>query len=60
MDAWFWRQTVAVLAVFAYSLVVTFTIAKVLDKTMGLRVDTQEELQGLDLTQHGEEGYIFL
>jgi ammonia channel protein AmtB len=27
---------------------------------MGLRVATQDELQGLDLTQHGEEGYIFI
>ena len=28
--------------------------------TMGLRVTQQEEIQGLDLSQHGEEGYIFM
>jgi Amt family ammonium transporter len=27
---------------------------------IGLRVSQEEELQGLDLSQHGEEGYIFL
>jgi Amt family ammonium transporter len=53
-----WRQTVAVLAVFAYSLVVTFTIAKILDKTMGLRVDEDSEREGLDVTTHGETAYV--
>jgi ammonium transporter, Amt family len=28
--------------------------------TMGLRVTKDEEMQGLDLSQHGEEGYISL
>jgi len=27
---------------------------------MGLRVSEEEEVRGLDITQHGEEGYIFL
>ena len=35
-------------------------ILKVLDAVMGLRVSQDDELQGLDLSQHGEEGYIFL
>lgn len=43
-----------------YAGVVTFVILKVLDVTMGLRVSQQQEIQGLDLSQHGEEGYIFL
>jgi Amt family ammonium transporter len=38
--------------------VATFIILKVLDVTMGLRVSQQDEIQGLDLSQHGEEGYI--
>ena len=42
-----------------FSIVGTFIILKVLDVTMGLRVTQQEEMQGLDLSQHGEEGYIF-
>jgi len=43
-----------------FSLVATFIILKVLDVTMGLRVSQEEEVQGLDYTQHGEEGYIFV
>ena len=35
-------------------------ILKIMDAVMGLRVNQQEELQGLDVSQHGEEGYIFL
>jgi Amt family ammonium transporter len=42
------------------AIVGTFIILKVLDVTMGLRVRRDEELQGLDLSQHGEEGYIFI
>ncbi|HUG93944.1 MAG TPA: ammonia channel protein, partial [Planctomycetaceae bacterium] len=38
----------------------TLIILKVLDAVMGLRVSQSEEIQGLDLSQHGEEGYIFL
>lgn len=40
-----------------YSVVATFIILKVLDLTIGLRVSTEEEVQGLDLTQHSEIGY---
>ena len=36
------------------------SILKILDATMGLRVSQEHETQGLDLSQHGEEGYIFL
>jgi Amt family ammonium transporter len=43
-----------------YTLVCTFVILKVLDFTMGLRVSQQDEIQGLDVSQHGEEGYIFI
>ncbi len=32
-------------------------ILKVIDKTIGLRVTTADEREGLDTTQHGEEGY---
>ena len=39
---------------------VTFVLLKVLDATMGLRVTAEEEVEGLDITQHGEEGYIFI
>jgi Amt family ammonium transporter len=37
----------------------TFLLLKILDATMGLRVSQDSEIQGLDLSEHGEEGYIF-
>ncbi len=40
-----------------FSLVVTTIILKVTDKLVGLRVSNDEELQGLDLSQHDEVGY---
>jgi Amt family ammonium transporter len=53
-------QMVAVLLTWLLAIVATFIILKVLDATMGLRVKRDEEMQGLDVSQHGEEGYIFL
>ncbi len=40
-----------------YSLALTFIILKTIDITMGLRVTEEEEVQGLDLSQHSEVGY---
>jgi Amt family ammonium transporter len=37
--------------------VATYIIVKIIDATMGLRVDESEEDKGLDITQHGEEAY---
>jgi len=42
------------------AIAATFIILKMLDAVMGLRVSQEEEVQRLDLSQHGEEGYIFL
>jgi Amt family ammonium transporter len=53
-------QLVAVVITWVLAGVVTFILLKVLDATMGLRVKKDEEMQGLDLSQHGEEGYIFI
>ena len=52
-------QIVAVLITWVFSIVATLIILKVIDVAMGLRVSEQDEVRGLDLTQHGEEGYIF-
>jgi Amt family ammonium transporter len=41
----------------AYSVVVTFILLKVIDVVIGLRVSSDDETQGLDLTQHSEVGY---
>jgi len=53
-------QLVAVGVTWVLAIVGTFIILKILDLTMGLRVKRDHELQGLDLSQHGEEGYIFI
>jgi Amt family ammonium transporter len=53
-------QLGAAAATWALAAVVTFILLKVLDATMGLRVSQDDEVQGLDLSQHGEEGYIFI
>jgi ammonium transporter, Amt family len=53
-------QIAAVLITWVLAAVATFVILKVLDAVMGLRVSEQDEIQGLDLSQHGEEGYIFI
>lgn len=52
-------QIVAVAVTWIFSIVATFVILKVLDMTMGLRVSQEDEVRGLDLAEHGEEGYIF-
>lgn len=50
-------QAGAVLFVAAYSFIVSLGLLKVIDMVMGLRVDKEQETEGLDLTQHGEAGY---
>ena len=52
-------QIVAVLVTVAFAVPVSFILLKVLDATMGLRVSQESEIRGLDVAEHGEEGYIF-
>ena len=52
------NQVVAAGAALALAIVGTFIILKVVDALVGLRVTQEDEIQGLDLSQHGEEGYI--
>jgi Amt family ammonium transporter len=53
-------QAVAVLITWVFAAIVTLILLKILDATMGLRVTQEHEVNGLDLSQHGEEGYIEL
>jgi Amt family ammonium transporter len=53
------NQLVAAGAAIGLAVVVTFIILKVVDALVGLRASQDDEIQGLDLSQHGEEGYIF-
>lgn len=50
-------QGTGVAATFAYTAVATWIILKLVDVVIGLRVDDEEETQGLDLVLHDERGY---
>jgi Amt family ammonium transporter len=53
------NQFVGVAFAWALAIVGTLVILKIVDVTIGLRVTEDQEIQGLDLSQHGEEGYAF-
>ena len=54
----FFAQIIAILVTIAFSGIVSYAIAKVVDATIGLRADEREELEGLDITLHEERGYV--
>ena len=54
-----WIQFVSIIATIAYSAVGSFILLKVVDLIVGLRVDEDEEVTGLDITQHNEKGYDY-
>jgi len=49
-----WIQFVGILATIIYSAVATFVILKIIQVIMGLRVDDETEVEGLDINLHGE------
>ncbi|MFZ0478665.1 MAG: ammonium transporter [Terriglobales bacterium] len=51
------NQCVGIAIAWALAIVGTLVILKIVDVTIGLRVSEEQEVQGLDLSQHGEEGY---
>jgi len=53
------NQLVGVLISWVLAIVGTLIILKLVDLTIGLRISEDEEVQGLDLSQHGEEGYYW-
>ncbi len=52
-------QALSVIVAWGYSFVVSWILLKILDHTMGLRINEEDESLGLDLSQHGEVGYTF-
>jgi ammonium transporter, Amt family len=50
-------QAIAIVVVGLYAYIVTYILGWVLDKVMGLRVNDDEEMAGLDKELHGEVGY---
>ena len=53
------NQLIGTAIAWMLAIVGTLIILKICDATVGLRVDKDAEIQGLDLSQHGEEGYFF-
>jgi len=51
------NQLVGVMVAIVLAIVGTLVILKLVDLMIGLRVPAEEEIEGLDITQHGEEGY---
>lgn len=53
------NQLMGVVIAWGIAIVGTVIILKLVDSTIGLRVSAQQEIEGLDLSQHGEEGYVW-
>ena len=53
----FGEQVLAVVVTFAFSFVVTYVMARILNATIGIRVTPEDELAGLDQSQHAEAAY---
>jgi Amt family ammonium transporter len=53
------NQFAGIAIAWVISIVGTLILLKIVDMSIGLRVTTEQEMEGLDLTQHGEEGYDF-
>ena len=52
-----WAQFLSIVITLVWSGVLSFIILKIVDATVGLRVEEDDERQGLDLSQHNERGY---
>jgi len=50
-------QCIAVLATIVYTFIGTYILLKIVDKLFGLRVSVDDELKGLDISQHNEGAY---
>ncbi len=53
-----WVQFISVVGTLVYGGVVSFILLKLIDAVIGLRVNEEEETEGLDLALHDERGYI--
>ncbi|MGO4691048.1 ammonium transporter [Glaciibacter sp. 2TAF33] len=50
-------QAIAAFSVLVYSFVIAFVLGFVIEKTIGFRIKSEDELAGIDTVVHGEEGY---
>lgn len=56
--AFFIKQVVAVLVVMAFSFTASYILARIVKAIIGLRVDENQETEGLDISLHEERGYV--
>jgi Amt family ammonium transporter len=54
-----WNQSLGILIAWVLAVAGSLLLLKLVDSVIGLRVPEEHEVQGLDLSQHGEEGYTF-
>ena len=54
----FIKQVVAVLAVMAFTFIASYILARIVKAIVGLRVDENQETEGLDISLHEERGYV--
>jgi Amt family ammonium transporter len=54
-----WIQFLSVMATMVFAFVMTLIILKAIDKVMGLRITEEEEMKGMDVSLHNENGYSF-
>src|SRR4051794_1877486 len=54
-----WRQAVGATSVLVYSFVLTYLIGLVIAKTMGFRLNEEDEVEGIDGAEHAESAYDF-
>ena len=59
LDVWtqFRIQLVSTIAVVGYTAIVSFAIFKMLDAVVGIRVSSDEEIEGLDAVEHGVQSH---
>ena len=55
-----WRQAVGAFAVLFYSLIVTLALGFAIEKTIGFRIKSEDEIEGIDFTEHSETAYDFV
>ncbi|MHA2789035.1 ammonium transporter [Corynebacterium sp. S7] len=54
-----WREPLAIIVTIVYAFAMTWLIATLLDKAMGIRIDAQAEADGIDRSEHAESAYSF-
>ncbi len=54
-----WIQFISVIGTWGFCFIASYILFKAVDATMGLRIDQEREIKGLDLSEHNESGYQF-